>query len=94
MEPTIYHIDNYLNLRRHSEAEPVAEIIKFPKDKVHWKNYYEQKQAENNGAIEAVKVNCEIERAAEFRPKGTRIPLSFLTTDPSQLNHENQYLGY
>ena len=44
----------YLHLRKHSTEEPVAEIIQFPRDRVHWMNYYEQKEAEYTSSIPSV----------------------------------------
>ena len=84
MEPTIYHIDNYSHLRKHSTAEPIAEIIPFPGDRIHWKNYYEQMQAKDNSAIEAVKVQRE--------RKFSGLPLPLLT--PQRLAIENEVLGF
>ena len=81
-ELKIYNIDNYAHLRKPSTVETIeasvdtVETLEFPKDRVHWMNHYDQKEAETADAIERVKVLRE--RSPEFRPSKTRIPLGSL----------------
>jgi len=101
MEPTIYNIDNYMSLRKPSTVKPIPVIVQFPNERVHWKNYHEQKEgakeissrAENDAAIEEAILQREREILSQ---KSQRTPLLATGTAPSvqQLNYENTILGY
>jgi hypothetical protein len=74
---------------KYKPLDPNSEqvILRLPSYDVHLGRYYQQKLADNDAAIEQIKVNGErINRSVEFRPIHIRMS--------EQLNYENSFLGY